>query len=285
MVRGRGTTWAATSVPEVRARWAEALHVLAGRYSAALDDRTERSPEATPPRLARLKGELADTVNEMTAEAAALSQAEMYWVSREMTDLAVGAADGLPGVDPGIGDAGEQRDHVLGKARRDGRVCDYRGQADRRGSLGCGVVVAAPRRGVAARPGVTVCQEAGSAGRARREHAAVRHGYRARRPGSAPHRGGSQHPGRRPCGLRGGSGLATDGSAARFPASDRHATAAAAGIWPYQPGTCAAVLRQRHDRGHASRCGPGVGGWLAEWTDLQPQVLGDRTLASAAVRT
>ena len=44
----------------------------------------------------RMQDKLAATANDMTAEARALSGADMYWVSRDMVDVAAAAAATLP---------------------------------------------------------------------------------------------------------------------------------------------------------------------------------------------
>ena len=43
-----------------------------------------------------MQDKLAATANDMTAEARALSGADMYWVSRDMVDVAAAAAATLP---------------------------------------------------------------------------------------------------------------------------------------------------------------------------------------------
>ena len=49
-----------------------------------------------------MQDKLAATANDMTAEARALSGADMYWVSRDMVDVAAAAAATMPEWTPAV---------------------------------------------------------------------------------------------------------------------------------------------------------------------------------------
>ena len=80
----RGLTWAATSVPEIRRQWCNALDATAERHSEPLLDRTDA-------------GKNAAAIEVMKVAVAARRSAELYWVARNMVEAAVGASSTLPG--------------------------------------------------------------------------------------------------------------------------------------------------------------------------------------------
>lgn len=93
MTRG-AVTWAATSVPEIRRQLCNALDATVEKHSEALEP--QDGPLAGSKRLARLQKKQAEAIEEMASESRTLRSAELYWVSRNMVDVAVGAADTLP---------------------------------------------------------------------------------------------------------------------------------------------------------------------------------------------
>jgi hypothetical protein len=93
MTRG-AVTWAATSVPEIRRQLCNALDATAEKHSEALEP--PDGPLADSKRLARLQKKQAEAIEEMASESRTLRSAELYWVSRNMVDVAVDAADTLP---------------------------------------------------------------------------------------------------------------------------------------------------------------------------------------------
>ncbi|OWM07725.1 hypothetical protein B7435_07290 [Mycolicibacterium peregrinum] len=94
-----GLPWAATSVPAVRHHWCNALQATVENHTRALDPDIAQSQSA---RLKRMQDKLSEVIDEMAAEAEALRAAEMYWVTRDMVDLVVDAAEGLPEWTPAI---------------------------------------------------------------------------------------------------------------------------------------------------------------------------------------
>lgn len=101
MSRRAGAPWAATSVPAIRRQWCRALDLTIERHSAGLEP---RPGETTSDRLRtrRLQDKLEDAIEVMRTEMEALNSAELYWVSRDMVDVAVDAAAGLPEWTPGV---------------------------------------------------------------------------------------------------------------------------------------------------------------------------------------
>ncbi len=87
MSRGRegAAPWAATSVPEVRRRWCNALDATVQRHSEGLAP--VDAPSSTMRRYERLRVKLAAPVQMMQTEADPVRQAQLYWVSRDMVDL------------------------------------------------------------------------------------------------------------------------------------------------------------------------------------------------------
>lgn len=102
MSRRSGVTWAPTSVPEIRRRWCDALDGVIERHSAGLITQPGTGRPADGVRLRRLQAQLATTIEVMKAETEALRDAEMYWVARDMVDVARDAAGTLPEWTPDI---------------------------------------------------------------------------------------------------------------------------------------------------------------------------------------
>ncbi|MDN4521811.1 hypothetical protein QYF68_28885 [Mycolicibacterium austroafricanum] len=50
----------------------------------------------------RLQAKLAETLSQMSGEADIIKRAELYWVSRDMVDVALDAADSLPEWTPAV---------------------------------------------------------------------------------------------------------------------------------------------------------------------------------------
>lgn len=101
MVNRRTAPWAPTSVPDIRRQWCKALDTLVERQSSALQE-----PSAPPAeggrRLQRMQAKLAESLAQMSTEADAIRRAELFWVSRDMVDVALDAADSLPEWTPAI---------------------------------------------------------------------------------------------------------------------------------------------------------------------------------------
>jgi hypothetical protein len=85
----------------MRRQWCHALDTLVNRQSSAL-----REPSATlgegGRRLQRMQAQLAESLTQMSTEAEAIKHGELYWVSRDMVDVARDAADSLPEWTPAI---------------------------------------------------------------------------------------------------------------------------------------------------------------------------------------
>ena len=95
MSRRHGTPWAATSVPEIRRQWCHALDQLAERFTT--HGLTPPAPgEPVDRRRQSMQTQLAAEVQVMKAETETLRTAGMYWVARDMVDLAMDAAATLP---------------------------------------------------------------------------------------------------------------------------------------------------------------------------------------------
>ncbi len=95
------TPWAATSVPTVRRQWCEAMdHTVAARVAQMQDARDQLATANAPTGSARRVREAIDrvsaAVSEMADDTAALADASMYWVSRDMVGVVQDAATGLP---------------------------------------------------------------------------------------------------------------------------------------------------------------------------------------------
>lgn len=94
--------WAATSVPEIRRQWCNALDQSVDRFSRALTPPTPGTAAANNRRRERTQAKLATEMEIMKAENDALRQAEMFWVARDMVDIALHAALTLPEWTPAL---------------------------------------------------------------------------------------------------------------------------------------------------------------------------------------
>lgn len=101
MVKRRSLPWAPNCVPDMRRQWCNALDTLVERQSTALAEPSEASGEGSR-RLQRLQAKLAESLSQMSAEVDAIRRAELYWVSRDMVDVALDAADSLPEWTPAV---------------------------------------------------------------------------------------------------------------------------------------------------------------------------------------
>lgn len=90
----RGLTWAATSVPEIRRQWCNALDATAERHSEPL---LEPPSGPAAKRIERMQEKTAAAIEVMKVAVAARRSAEFYWVARNMVEAAVGASSTLPG--------------------------------------------------------------------------------------------------------------------------------------------------------------------------------------------
>lgn len=104
MSRRQRLTWAATSTPEVRRQWCNALDQTIERFSEALQPPPAADTSAGPGarRLERMQSKLATEIKIMKAETQALRDAELFWVARDMVDVAVDAAPTLPEWTPAL---------------------------------------------------------------------------------------------------------------------------------------------------------------------------------------
>ncbi|QNJ89911.1 hypothetical protein HZU40_00115 (plasmid) [Mycolicibacterium fluoranthenivorans] len=102
MSRRQGPTWAATSVPEIRRQWCNAVDQSVDRFSQGLAPPPPGTPEAGNKRRERMQAKLATEMEIMKAENDALRGAEMFWVARDMVDVALHAALTLPEWTPAI---------------------------------------------------------------------------------------------------------------------------------------------------------------------------------------
>lgn len=102
MSRRQGPTWAATSVPEIRRQWCNALDQSVDRFSQALAPLAPGAAGAGNRRRERTQAKLATEMEIMKAENNALRQAEMFWVARDMVDVAIDAASTLPEWTPAL---------------------------------------------------------------------------------------------------------------------------------------------------------------------------------------
>lgn len=101
MSRRRGVTWAATSVPDIRRHWCTALDRTIERFSEGLEPMAGGDGPGSR-RLERMQTKLATEMQIMKAEAQAVREAELFWVSRDMVDLALDAAVSLPEWTPSL---------------------------------------------------------------------------------------------------------------------------------------------------------------------------------------
>jgi hypothetical protein len=99
----RDLTWAATSVPEIRGRWCNALDAMADGQAEMIASPPEGGAAAgVAKRIERLQEKATAALEVVRSEAAALRGAELYWVARSMVDAAVGAAATLPAWTPAL---------------------------------------------------------------------------------------------------------------------------------------------------------------------------------------
>jgi hypothetical protein len=102
--RGGAAPWAPTSVPEIRRHWSNAIDALVVKHSAALEPPPGDFTSAAGARYRQHRqataAKLAEEIRHMQAEAEALRGALLFWVSREMVDVVVQAADSLPAWTP-----------------------------------------------------------------------------------------------------------------------------------------------------------------------------------------
>ena len=94
--RRQGVTWAATSVPEIRRQWCNALDQIVDRFSEGLAPPQPGTVGAGNRRLERTQAKLATEIEIMKAENNALRGAELFWVARDMVDVSMDAASTLP---------------------------------------------------------------------------------------------------------------------------------------------------------------------------------------------
>lgn len=102
MSRRQGLTWAATSVPEIRRQWCNALDQSVDRFSQALAPPVPGTAGAGNRRRERSQAKLATEIEIMKAENNALRSAEMFWVARDMVDVSMDAASTLPAWTPAL---------------------------------------------------------------------------------------------------------------------------------------------------------------------------------------
>ncbi|KMO74516.1 hypothetical protein MCHLDSM_03727 [Mycolicibacterium chlorophenolicum] len=104
MSRRKATPWAAPGLPDIRRQWCNALDSLVDHQSSALAEPSEALGAAGESlrRLKRLQAKLAETLSQMSGEADIIKRAELYWVSRDMVDVALDAADSLPEWTPAV---------------------------------------------------------------------------------------------------------------------------------------------------------------------------------------
>ena len=158
MVKRKSLPWAPNCVPDMRRQWCNALDTLVERQSAALAEPSDASGEGAR-RLQRLQAKLAESLSQMSAEADAIKSASLFWVSRDMVDVALDAADSLPEWTPAI--AAPAPTGVLCWAKPAGSV-PWNGvelNGPHRGSLGRAVVVVSPRRCTSTTATLTAGQE------------------------------------------------------------------------------------------------------------------------------
>ena len=89
MSRRQSVTWAATSVPELRRQWCNALDQIVDRFSEGLAPPEPGTAGAGNRRLERTQAKLATEIEIMKAENNALRGAELFWVARDMVDVSM----------------------------------------------------------------------------------------------------------------------------------------------------------------------------------------------------
>lgn len=102
MSRGhRRLPWAATTVPEMRRQWCNALEAMVDGHERTIDQITESNVQAAA-RSRRVIGNAAAGLAQLRDEVTAIRTSELYWVARDMVDVAVEAAGSLPAWSPGL---------------------------------------------------------------------------------------------------------------------------------------------------------------------------------------
>ncbi|EHB48720.1 hypothetical protein MycrhDRAFT_5561 [Mycolicibacterium rhodesiae JS60] len=96
MVRRSGLPWAPTSIPEMRRQFCNALEATIAYQSTAVDEPPPTSTPGKARHLQRMTAKLAESLQQMSDEVEVLRSAELYWVSRDMVDVAVQASESLP---------------------------------------------------------------------------------------------------------------------------------------------------------------------------------------------
>jgi len=94
--------WAATSVPEIRRQWCNALDASVAHQSTAIENPPDVGDSPGARRLQSLTAKLAESLKHMSDETDAIRAAELYWVSRDMVDVAVEASESLPEWTPAV---------------------------------------------------------------------------------------------------------------------------------------------------------------------------------------
>lgn len=104
--RRNSVPWAATSMPVIRRQWCYAMEAAAGisfdEHMAPLPPGASAGEVAQAKKIERLVAKFAATAEVIRAEAQALRGAELYWVSRDMVDVVLEAADSLPEWTPAL---------------------------------------------------------------------------------------------------------------------------------------------------------------------------------------
>lgn len=101
MVKRKALPWAPTNVPEIRRQWCNALDALVEHQSSALREPANPAGGGSR-RLQRMRAQLTESLAQMSTESQAIRRAELYWVSRDMVDVALDAASALPAWSPAI---------------------------------------------------------------------------------------------------------------------------------------------------------------------------------------
>lgn len=83
------TPWAATSVPDIRRLLCTALDTLVDRQAPALEVHGDK-------RLQRMQAKFSEALEQSQRESEIVAAAPLYWVTRDMVDMVVRAAESLP---------------------------------------------------------------------------------------------------------------------------------------------------------------------------------------------
>jgi hypothetical protein len=97
----RGLPWAATSMPMLRRHWCNAINTRIAHHSSMLQRPPSEAAAAHKESFERLQSKVSDAIAHTTSEVEALHDARMYWVARDMVQLAVAAGADLPAWTPG----------------------------------------------------------------------------------------------------------------------------------------------------------------------------------------